>query len=146
MNRYVFSFPWNVSIVLLSLTPLERVFQSFGPYTLNDLSADVCLLVQGTSSRNLVFEECNQGCFFFFSVMSFCRYMGAWLFWHLYMCVAILKSILSLIGRQCSDLFVSVALSFLIFALPIVILAAQFCVHCIVFMSIFGIPDNMALT
>ena len=71
--------------------------------------------------------------------------MGAWLFWHLYIYVVILKSILSLIGSQYSDLLISVALSFLILVLPIVILAAQFCVHCIIFMSIFGIPDNMAL-
>ena len=77
--------------------------------------------------------------------MKFCRYMGIWLFWHLYMWVAILKSILSLIGSQCSDLLISVVLSFLIFVLPIVILTAWFCVHCIIFMSIFGIPDNMAL-
>ena len=50
-----------------------------------------------------------------------------------------------LLGSQCSDLLISVALSFPIFVLPSVILAAQFCVHCIVFMSVFGMPDNMAL-
>ena len=38
-----------MSIVLLSLTLLGRVFQSFEPYTLNDLSESVCLLVEGTS-------------------------------------------------------------------------------------------------
>ena len=145
MNRYVFRFLLNVSVVLLSLTLLGRVFQSLGPYTLNDLLANVCLFVEGTSSRSLVFEECNLGCFIFFLVMSFCRYVGAWLFWHLYMCVAILKSILSLIGSQCRYLLISVALSFMILVLPIVILAAQFCVPCIIFMSVFGIPDNMAL-
>ena len=80
-----------MSIVLLSLTLFGRAFQSFGPYMLNDLTANVCLLVDGTSSRNLVFEECNPGCFTLFSVMSFCRYMGAWLFWHLYICVGIME-------------------------------------------------------
>ena len=126
-----------MSIVLLSLTLFGREFQSFGPYMLNDLSASVCLLVEGTSHRNLVFEEHNPGCLIFFPVMSFYRYTGAWLFWHLYMWCAILKSILSLIGSQCSDLLISVALSFPIFVLPIFILAAQFCVHCIIFIEHF---------
>ena len=61
------------------------------------------------------------------------------------MSVAILKSILSLIGSWWSDLLISVILLFVIFVFPIVILAAQFCVFCIIFMSVFGIPDSMAL-
>ena len=49
-----------MSIVLLSLTLLGRVFQSFGPYMLNDLSANVFLLVEETSSRNLVLKNAIQ--------------------------------------------------------------------------------------
>ena len=62
------------------------------------------------------------------------------------MSIAILKSILSLIGSQWSDLLISVILLFQIFVFPIVIVAAWFCMFCIIFMSVFGIPDSMALT
>ena len=122
---YVLSFPLNVSVLVLSLIQLERLFHSFGPYTLNGLSGNVHLLVEGTSSWNWDVDECNPGCFIFFSVMSSCRYMGARLFWHLEMSVAILKSILSLIGSQWSEFIISIALLFQFF--PIVILGAQFC-------------------
>ena len=83
MNSYVLSSPLNVSVLVLSLILLGRVFHSFGPYILNDLLANVYLFVEETSSWNLAFDECNPGCLIFLSVMSFCRYMGAWLFWHL---------------------------------------------------------------
>ena len=46
MNRYVLSFPLNVSVLALSLIWLGRVFHNFGPYTLNDLLENVHLLVE----------------------------------------------------------------------------------------------------
>ena len=76
-------------IVLLSLILLGRVFQSFGPYTLNDLSTNVYLLVEGTSSCNLAFEECSPGCFIFFSTMTF---VGTWVLGCCSICRYILQS------------------------------------------------------
>ena len=119
------------------------LFHNPGAVTLKDLAANVCSLTKGTISLLYGELDLSSVSFVSFIVNKLLKYSGAWLFRHLYVNVSILKWILVLIGNQWSVLKHSVTLSYL--SLLSISLAAIFCTHCNLCMSVSGSPTSIAL-
>ena len=113
----------------MALSVGGREFQSSGPYTLKERVANVFFLVKGTfSSRSAFLEAALVDLGKDLVVIKLANVGGAWSLRHLNTRQAILKSILSAIGSQCSSLRARVALSNL--DRPSTTLAAQFWTRC----------------
>ena len=117
------TFCLKESRLLIALIWCGRLFHNFGPPTLKLLSANVLHLVLGTAS---VIPGALPGHIPSLPGWYLCnrswRYFGAFPFSNLYTSVSNLYMILNLIGSHCSSLRASVALSYFICSILLLLL------------------------
>ena len=94
---------------------LGMLFHSLGAMTLNDLAANVCSLMKGTTSHLYSELDLSSCSLMAFTVNRLHKYSGAWSFRHLYVNVSSLKLILIWMGNQWSLIKQSVTLFFAVF-------------------------------